>query len=114
MLRNASIRNDRNLWSQPGGAVEFGETIEQAIKREAVEEIGVEVELLELLNVNDHMIDGAHWIAPAYLCRIISGELKNMEPEKCEEIRWFSLSALPENLNENTKNSTTVLKRRAT
>lgn len=32
-----------------------------------------------------------HWLAPTYICRIVKGEPKILEPEKCEEIGWFTV-----------------------
>lgn len=43
-LRGKEAKNERGKWEIPGGSVEFGETFQEAIKREIKEEVGVEVE----------------------------------------------------------------------
>ncbi len=43
-LRGKEAKNERGKWEISGGSVEFGETFQEAIKREIKEEVGVEVE----------------------------------------------------------------------
>ena len=43
--RGAKAQNERGLWEFPGGAVEFGETLRDALKREIREEYGVTIEV---------------------------------------------------------------------
>ncbi len=94
-------------WSIVGGKVDFLERLEQCAVREAREEAGVEVELLGLLCVTDHVLpdEEQHWVAPAYLGRIVSGEAKNCEPDKTREVRWFEFGSLPENLTITARNA---------
>ncbi len=95
------------LWSRPGGTVEFGETVEQAIKREIKEEINVEIELFGPKKYyNDiRKEDGIkkHWVTCGCFARIVGGELKNMEPDKHDKMEWFDLDRLPENIIGYTK-----------
>lgn len=97
---------ERGTWMIPGGAVEFGEKLEDTVKREAREEIGVDVELVRHIQTGTHIIteDGhrTHWIAPVFLCRITSGSPKLLEQEKHAEMGWFSLDKLPKNLSKKT------------
>lgn len=91
--RGQKAKNERGKWEIPGGGVEFGETFEQAIKREILEEHGVEIEILELLGICDHIIaeEKQHWVSPTFICKIIKGVPQLMEPEKCDEFGWFSI-----------------------
>lgn len=91
--RGAKAKNEKGKWEIPGGSVEFGETFEQAIKREIKEELGIEIIVLELLGVCDHIIpdEKQHWVSPTYICKITKGIPKILESEKCSAIGWFSL-----------------------
>ncbi|WMJ81898.1 NUDIX domain-containing protein [Clostridium sp. MB40-C1] len=94
-------------WSIPGGKVEMFETVEDAIKREVKEELDVEVEIIKLITVTNHIIwkEKAHWVAPTFLANVVSGQVKNVEPEKHKEVRWFSIDNLPHNITITTKNA---------
>ena len=100
--RGPLARNERGLWEFPGGAVEFGETLTTALRREIYEEFGIEIEVGELLDVVDHLLpdEGQHWVSPTYLCRIRSGMPTIREPQKCSAVGWFDLSQLPPNLTQ--------------
>ncbi len=104
LKRGAKSRNQAGFWSKPGGTVEFGEKIEDAIKREIKEEFGVDIELIKFLGFTNHIIkeENQHWLSVSYLARIIKGEPKNMEPEKHDEIGWFSFDDLPDKLTQTT------------
>lgn len=91
--RGKKAKNEVGKWEIPGGSVEFGETFKQAIKREIKEEHGIDIEVLELLDICDHIIpkEKQHWVSPTYICKITKGVPKIMEPQKCEAIGWFSI-----------------------
>ncbi|GAA3811163.1 NUDIX domain-containing protein [Deinococcus aetherius] len=104
---------EAGCWSIAGGKVEFMETLEETAVREAHEETGLHVELVRLLCVTDHLVpaEGQHWVAPAYLACIVGGQLSNPEPEKTEEVRFFSPGALPGNLTLTAQNALAALRR---
>lgn len=92
MKRGEKAKNERGKWDFPGGAVEFGETLAVAIKREIQEEFEIDIDVNELLGVVDHIIEaeGQHWVAPTFICSIASGSPRITEPDKCSEIGWFT------------------------
>jgi ADP-ribose pyrophosphatase YjhB (NUDIX family) len=84
-------------WVVPGGTVELGEPLDEALVREMREETGLEVEPLELLTVFDRIQrDGArvlyHYVIVDYLCRWLSGEAR--AASDALEVAW----ATPEEL----------------
>ncbi|MFZ1463835.1 MAG: NUDIX domain-containing protein [Anaerolineae bacterium] len=99
-LRGPAAKNERGLWEFPGGSVEFGERLADALRREMTEEYGVEIEVGDLLDVVDHLLpaEGQHWVSPTFICRLVSGEPTIREPGKCAAIGWFALDELPANL----------------
>jgi len=103
--RGPEAKNERGLWEFPGGSVEFGETLADAIRREIKEEYGVEIRVGELLDVVDHILpaEGQHWVSPTYLCSITTGTPTIREPAKCVEIQWFALSDVPDDLTQITR-----------
>lgn len=102
--RTGKTRNQSGFWSKPGGGVEFGEKVEDAVKREIKEEIGVDIKIIKLLGFVDDIMedDHQHWITFNYLAKITGGEVENLEPEKHEEVKWFRFDNLPEKVNKNT------------
>ena len=45
----------------------------------------------------------SHWVTPSYLCKVVGGEAKIMEPEKHLDMKWFDLNDLPTNITLTTK-----------
>lgn len=99
--RSKNTRNEHGKWEAPGGQVHFGETREQAIKREIKEELGVDIEIIRVLNVADEILKGdkQHWLPTTFLVKIKRGKPKIMEPDKCDGIDWFPLNKIPKNLS---------------
>ena len=69
-------------WSLPGGAVEVGETLQEGVRRELREEIGIEVtvgpliELLDRITRDDSGRIRYHYVLADYLCGRVSGTLR--------------------------------------
>lgn len=105
LLQKRAVPAEKDHWCIPGGRLEMFELLEHAVAREAKEELGVEIELIRLMGVCDHIIpeENAHWVAMSYLCKIRSGEPKIMEPDKASDLQWFPLDNLPDHLTITTK-----------
>jgi 8-oxo-dGTP diphosphatase len=97
MRRGPKAKNEVGAWALPGGSVEFNETLRDAVIRETREELGIELDIDGQLPSFDHIIpdEGQHWVTNIFTARIASGEPKIAESEKCNEIGWFALDALP-------------------
>jgi mutator protein MutT len=103
--RGPEAKNERRLWEFPGGSVEFGETLAQALKWEMREEYGIEIAVGALLDVVDHILpeEGQHWVSPTYVCTIVSGQPIIREAGKCTEIGWFAPEEVPSDLTQITR-----------
>lgn len=96
------LRTDNHCWGTPGGAVELGESTEEAAKRELQEETGLVAEELELFGVfsgeGQHYTypngDEVHIVEIAYLCRKYHGSLNPQESEVAD-LQFFSPDKLP-------------------
>ena len=98
-------------WSNPGGGVEENETLEAAVARETLEEIGVEVSVGESLGVFDYVIGGElRGQFTGFLASIVSGEPRICEPNKASALRYWPLNNLPENLAPYTSQYLSALK----
>ena len=86
-------------WHVPAGHVEAGESVQQALIREANEEVGIVVraENAEFAHVM-HNASGGGRIAFFFVVREWEGEVTNKEPEKCSGLDWFSFDSLPSQL----------------
>lgn len=96
--RSKNATNERGCWEVPGGKVDFGETLQDAVKREIKEEYGVDIELIEQFPAANHLINAEkqHWVPTTFLAKIKSGQKpKIIEPDKCDAIGWFNLKKLP-------------------
>ena len=86
-------------WSLPGGVLECGETLRDAVVREAHEETGLTVETGEMLGIYERVIrDDArrvryHYVLIDFLCRAVGGDLK--AGSDAADVRWFTREELP-------------------
>lgn len=107
LLQQRNKEPEKDCWCIPGGKVEWMETFEDAVKREVKEECDVEINVEKLLGVCDHIVknEKQHWVSPSFLCRIIEGEPKIMEPSKHVDMKWFDLNNLPQKITITTQHA---------
>ncbi len=84
----------------PSGHLEEGESVREALIRETREEIAVILELedIQLAHVMHTKSPDRADIAFFFTANHFAGEPKNTEPEKCDDLSWFPLDALPPNI----------------
>ncbi len=82
----------------PSGKLDAGESVLDGAVREAEEEVGVLIEPGDLRHVHTLHANGSGLeprLGLYFEARRWTGEPGNREPEKCSELRWFQLDALP-------------------
>jgi ADP-ribose pyrophosphatase YjhB (NUDIX family) len=93
----------KGRWTIPGGLIEVGESLHEAVARETREETGLEVEPVELVELLDriHREEGRvryHYVIADYLCRVVGGTLAAADDAAAvrwvERSEWNSHSAL--------------------
>lgn len=79
------------LWEFPGGKIEPGETVIECIQREIKEELGINIEVGELLMTIDHTYTHLRVTLTVHHCKYVSGV---PQPIECDEVRWVNLDEL--------------------
>ena len=88
----------KGFWSIPGGIVEAGEKLEAAIRREVMEETGLEVEALSIFEVFERIMPDSegnpeyHYVLIDYLCRRAGGKLE--AASDVSRVAWASRNEL--------------------
>ncbi len=95
-----------NSWCPPGGHLEFGESFEECVKRETLEETGIKIKNISFLGITNDIFkkEKKHYVTIAMIADYSSGVVKIMEPKKCLKWEWFSVDKIPDNLFLPTKN----------
>lgn len=86
-----------------GGHVEYGESPIETVKREAREELGIEIGNIRFVSCANIVKYGNHYIDITFVAEIVSGEPRICEPARVESIAWYPLNRLPEPLFEPVK-----------
>ncbi len=97
--RSDKCRDEHGTWDPGGGGMEFGDTVENTLRKEIAEEYCTDVLEYEFLGYRDvhreHDNKKTHWIALDFKVLIDRNKVKNGEPHKLEEVEWFTLDSLP-------------------
>jgi 8-oxo-dGTP diphosphatase len=81
-------------WSVPGGVLELGENLHDGVRREILEETGLQVEPQQVLEVFDSIFndgDGRtqyHYVLIDYLCRVVDGDAR--AGSDVSQVRWVT------------------------
>lgn len=84
-------------WAFPGGHLEFAEELKDCVKREVKEETSINVTNIHFGTLTNDIFEKEvkHYITIFMVCDYESGTVTNMEPNKCEEWKWFQWNNLP-------------------
>jgi len=106
--RSNNCRDEHGKWDQGGGGLEFGDTVEDTLKKEIKEEYCSDILAYEFLGYRDvhreHEGQKTHWVALDFKVLIDRGKVKNGEPHKFDDLGWFTLGNLPEPLHSQFPN----------
>lgn len=99
LLKRANTGYEDGNYSLVAGHMDGNETIKQAMIREANEEAGIiidenDIEIVAFL----HRKTDPERFDFFLKCDKWSGEVTNMEPDKCSELSWYDINNLPENI----------------
>ena len=93
IARRQSGDHQGGRWEFPGGKRHGGETIAQCLRREMLEEIGIEVEVGDLWRALTHVYADRRVTLYFHFCGLLRG---TPTPIQCDELRWISPSLLKE------------------
>ncbi len=112
--RSKNCRDEQGRWDCGAGSMEFGETFEETVRREVLEEYGAstkEIKYISSANVlREHNGKKTHWVKNLHWVLVDPKEVKNNEPHKIEEIGWFKLDKLPTPLHSQINIEVQMLK----
>jgi ADP-ribose pyrophosphatase YjhB (NUDIX family) len=91
----------QDLWYTPGGGVKRSETLEQAIRREAAEEVGAELGQLDLFGVYSNFSEGKSDHVIVFLCTAFT--LSGQSDREIERFGFFPLHDLPATISTGTR-----------
>ena len=98
LLTKRNVPPFQGEWVMPGGKIDLGEPIVAALKREVWEEVGLEVEVGELIDIFEHVTPGEdnyHFIIIYYRCTPLYCDVKHNRDEVAEA-RWVACDELSE------------------
>src|SRR5258708_4121803 len=90
MSRRANTGYQDGMYSLVAGHIDGNETLRTAAVREGKEESGVDIKEEDLnLRLMMHRLHDREYVDFFFVPKKWEGELKNMEPQKCDDLRWF-------------------------
>lgn len=85
VMHNNGVKED--LWELPGGRMEFGETSEETLRREILEETGLTVKPIKLLDTWNLIREDYQIAGIIYLCQLEEGEVRLSDEH--DAYRWI-------------------------
>ncbi len=103
LLRRYNTGYEDGNYSMIAGHVDPGETFTQCIIREAEEEAGIllkpkDLEVVHVMHRNSGTSENNERVDVFFIAEKWDGEITNKEPHKCDDLSWFDLDNIPENI----------------
>lgn len=97
--RSTNCRDEHGRWDPGGGAVEFGMSAEDTVRKEIKEEYCTDVLDLTFLGYRDIFREqkgqDTHWLSLDFKVLVDREKVRNGEPHKFDDLQWFTLDHLP-------------------
>ncbi len=97
--RSKNCKDEQGRWDNGGGSLEFGESWEEAVKREVKEEYCTDALEVKFIGVNNVLRkngrENTHWIALLFLVLVDPKKVSVGEPTKMDELAWFAPGKWP-------------------
>ena len=107
--RSQNCGDEQGRWDIGGGAVEFGEKLEDAVRREVKEELTAETKEVKFLKSYEALRENngipTHWMAFLHSVLVDQYEVSIGEPNKIDEIGWYTSENLPSPVHSMFHNS---------
>jgi len=98
--RSIQSRDEHGRWDIGAGGMELEDTVEETLKKEIKEEYGAEVLSQEFIGYRDvwreHDGQKTHWLTLDFKVLVDPAQVKNGEPHKFDEVKWFTLDEMPD------------------
>ena len=103
LLRRFNTGYEDGNYSMVAGHVESGETFTECIIREAKEEAGIllqpeDLKVVHIMHRNSGTAENNERIDVFFLAEQWDGDITNTEPHKCDDLSWFDVENLPNNI----------------
>ncbi len=89
-------RSDIGWWNLPGGGLESGETVDEGLAREVMEEVGLKVEIERVVGV--YSKPRKDEVVITFLCHLSPDSGEPRTSDEVSEVGWFAPSEFPERL----------------
>ncbi len=106
--RSINTRDEHGKWDIGGGGIDIGQTVEETLEKEIKEEYGTDIiksEFLGYRNVFREQGDNkTHWIMFDFKVKVKPEMVKNGEPHKFDELKWFAFDSMPKTEDMHSQN----------
>lgn len=98
LLLIAHKKNNEIYWLLPGGGVDYGESLHEALMREFVEELNITVDVDDVVLISDSIdpTGERHVVNICFLCSHLSGDLALGEEKRLYDFKFFEMEEIPE------------------